>query len=90
MCVFPGGLRRVAGGGCGGGRHGCRHPGEGGYCRRAVQHLLLGGLRRWPEGWLCAAGSPVVVVAVEVGWGWSRSGVGAADAGSLPSQATEE
>ena len=68
LCFFfPGGLRRVAGGGCGGGgggRHGCRHPGEGGYCHRAVQHLLLGELRRWLEGWLCAAsgrggGSPI-------------------------------
>ena len=86
---FPGGLRRVPGGGCGGGggtqvgrrnRHGCWHPGEGGYCHRVVQHLLLGELRRW----LCAAGSPVVVVALGVGWGWSGSGVGAADAGSLP------
>ena len=71
---FAGGLRRAAGASCGGGCHGCRYLGEGGY---PVEHLL--------PGELGAAGSPVVVVvALGVGWGWSLPGtyVGAGCRGS--------
>ena len=65
------GLRRAAEAGCGGGgaqvglrgRHGCQYLGEGCYL---VEHLL--------PGELGAAGSPVVVMALGVGWGWSLQG----------------